>query len=261
VRKEIVGHPMSPLVEKAGAVFYQHTSGWQVEVKLAPDWVCPYLPSGARPVRDDVDSLPYISLEDLIVFKTDACGLRECDASRRREASEAAALLALASKHTPLVLPADKLDRVEQALEDVVEFCGPEHDKAWWQRQLGQTPDRQRSAQEIVSDIADHTFSSPTTPTSSSSSIYSSMSRQSSYASSVSSHSTSSSTSSLQSMDAKNGRPRKMSVTAKSPRHKRHTSTGGSVSKATSKATLDVAMQQMSLERPASPGMALTNRI
>ncbi|KAF7560812.1 hypothetical protein G7046_g3349 [Stylonectria norvegica] len=263
VKKEIVGHPMSPLIEKSGAVFYRHASGWEIEVKLAPDWLCPYLPSSAQRVRD-VQSLPYATLDDLIVFKADACGLRECVASKQREARHAAALLQLASEHSPLKLDEDKMDRIDQALSDVVEHSLPEHNKSWWQRHLGQSPDERRSAQDILSELADHTFSTPQSPSSSSSkrsSIYSSMSRTPSSGSSISAHSAASSISSTHPSDdklyEKNGRPRKMSVTGKTPRHKRHTSTGVAVPHA----LLDVAMQRLEIERSASPGIALTNRI
>ncbi|KAK7422845.1 hypothetical protein QQX98_001412 [Neonectria punicea] len=281
VREGIVGHPMSPLVEKSGAVLYRHTSGWEMEVKLIPDWLCPYLPAAARPIREDTETLPYVSLEDLFVFKVDACGLHERDASKQREASDAAALLDLASKHTPLKLEEDKLDRVSQSLADIVEFSAPELDKSWWQRRLGMLADEQKSPQEILSELADHTqaMSSPTSlrasnyssssisrsssymSSASGHSVSSSISRSSSYMSSVSAHSASSSISSVATIDEKqpdkNGRPRKMSVTNKTARHKRHPSTGG----AFTKTTLAVAMQRLELDRPASPGMALTNQI
>lgn len=207
--------------------------------------------------------LPYISLEDLIVFKADACGLRESDSSKRRDACEAAALLELASKHSPLKLDDCKSERLEQALSDIVEFSSPEHDKSWWQRRLGMVPDKQRSAHEIFSELADHSVSStpPTSPgaSSSRSSIYSTMSRTSSSTSTGTTHTMASSVSSIASMDErtaeKNGRPRKMSTT-KSPRHKRYTSSG-----AVPKPALDGMMQRLELGRPASPGVSFTNGI
>ncbi|UPK91584.1 hypothetical protein LCI18_002519 [Fusarium solani-melongenae] len=251
VRKEIVGHPITPLIEKSGAVFYRHTSGWEIEVKLIPDWLCPYLPASARRVRDVTGeaTLPYTSLQDLIVFKMDACGLHENDASKRRDACDAAALLELASEHGALNLDEDQAERAEEALADMVEFSDPEHDKNWWQRCLGMVSDKPRTPQEILSDLADR----PQTASSSRSSVHSSISRASSYAST---HSSTSSISSVgmdekPSMAEKNGRPRKMSITKKTPRHKRHTSISG----------LEVHMHRLDLERPASPGIALTNRI
>ncbi|KAH6880711.1 hypothetical protein B0T10DRAFT_519053 [Thelonectria olida] len=257
VKKEILGHPMSPLVERSGAVFYHHTKGWEIEVKFVPDWLCPYFPTSAQQLKDD-DNLPYLSLEDLIVFNLDACGLHECEASKQREARVAAALLELASEHSPLKLDEDKMDRVEQALADVVEFSMPEHDKSWWQRHLGQHPDKQRSPQEILSELSD-SFSTPTSPAASTPSTQSSMSRSSSYMSSSSVYSSSSSISSISSSDKKpeeHKRPRKMSVTG---RHKRHPSIGDTTMKSAS--ALQVAMKRLELDRPASPGIALTNRI
>ncbi|KEY74906.1 hypothetical protein S7711_01264 [Stachybotrys chartarum IBT 7711] len=254
VTKDLLGHPMSPLVDKSGDVYYQHPSGWEVEVKLIPDWVCPYLPTAARPAGQDPSALPYISLEDLIVFKVDACGLRESLSSKRQEACEAAALLHLASEHAPLILEASKLERIEQDLSEVVQFCSPENTKAWWQLSLGIQPDHQRSTQEIFSELSDHVFSRPSTssPVSNNSSI----SRSSSYMSSTSSASTSSSVSSLSSEST--GRPHKMSSTGNAAlRHKRGISTGGTAAKM----TLDAAMQQLHIERSKSPGVALTVRI
>uniref|UniRef100_A0A8H7N3Y5 Uncharacterized protein n=1 Tax=Bionectria ochroleuca TaxID=29856 RepID=A0A8H7N3Y5_BIOOC len=114
---------------------------------MIPDWLSPYLPATARPVRENTNALPYISIDDLIVFKVDACGLREREASKRQEACVAAALLELASEHGPINVDEDKLDRIEQALPEILEFCDAEHDKSWWQRRLGGVPDKRRSVQ------------------------------------------------------------------------------------------------------------------
>ncbi|KAG5804175.1 hypothetical protein H9Q74_011371 [Fusarium xylarioides] len=261
VKKEIVGHPISPLVEKSGTILYRHTSGWEIEVKLIPDWLSPYLPDSAKRVRDVTNeaTLPYTSLEDLIIFKMDACGLHENDNSKRRDACDAAALLELASEHGALRLDEDKTERAEEALGDMVEFSD-EKDKGWWQRCLGMVNDKPRTPQEILSDIAER----PQTA-SSRSSVHSSISRASSYASTTSTHSSTSSISSTATCDdkcpkspaEKNGRPRKMSVTKKTSRHKRHTSIGAS----TSVSALDAHMHRLELDRPASPGIALTNRL
>ncbi|KAJ4253313.1 hypothetical protein NW762_010468 [Fusarium torreyae] len=261
VKKEIVGHPITPLVEKSGVVLYRHTSGWEIEVKLIPDWLSPYLPDSAKRVRDVTGeaTLPYSSLEDLIIFKMDGCGLHENDMSKRRDACDAAALLELASEHGALKLDEDKTERAEEALADMIEFSDV-HDKGWWQRCLGMVNDKPRTPQEILSDIAER----PQTA-SSRSSVYSSISRASSYTSNAS-HSSASSISSTSTVDdkspkspmaEKNGRPRKMSVTKKPSRHKRHTSIGAS----TSVSALDAHMHRLELDRPASPGIALTNRI
>ncbi|GKU03884.1 unnamed protein product [Fusarium langsethiae] len=258
VKKEIVGHPITPLVEKSGVVLYRHTTGWEIEVKLIPDWLSPYLPEVAKRVRDvkGESTLPYTSLEDIIIFKMDGCGLHENDNSKRRDACDAAALLDLASEHGALVLDEDKTERAEEALADMVEFSD-EKDKGWWQRCLGMVNNKPRTPQEILSDIAER----PQTA-SSRSSVYSSISRASSYTSNASSHSSASSISSTSTDDKspmaeKNGRPRKMSVTKKPSRHKRHTSIGAS----TSVSALDAHMHRLELDRPASPGISLTNRI
>ncbi|KAI1335146.1 hypothetical protein F5Y15DRAFT_257887 [Xylariaceae sp. FL0016] len=262
VRKEIVGHPMTPLVEKSQRVFYKHSSGFEIEVKFTPDWLCPYLPTSAQCVRN-LKTLPYISIEDLIVFKADACSLRDSTAGKQREAHDAAALLELAAEHCRLQLDEDKLDRVEQALEDVVEFSAPQQDKTWWQKRLGMAIDKRRSVQEIFSEIAELP-PSPTSPGASSvrSSIYSTMSRSSSSSTFGSGYTSSSSMASMpvqKESSEESPRARKMSVTGKGAKHRRKSSI---VTGATGHhESLDVALQHLQLDRCASPGIALTNRI
>jgi hypothetical protein len=261
VRKEIVGHPMSPLTERSGSVYFKSPSGWEVEVKLIPDWLCPYLPDAARAVSDNTKELPYISLDDLIVFKADACGLRDHDASKRQEAIDVAALLALASEHSPLQIDESKMDRIKQALDDLVEYSPPELDAIWWQRRLGKITDNSESIQTILAELSDSfATKTPASPGASStrSSIYSTMSRTSSTVSTVSAHSassTSSFTSSEPRSPEKSVRPRKASLTMNG-RHKRTTSNG--VAPASS---LDAVMQRLDIGRPASPGVALTHCI
>lgn len=251
---------MSPLVENSGTIFFRSTSGWDIEVKLIPDWLCPYLPAAARALRNDI--LPYIALDDLIVFKADACGLREHDDNKRQEALDTAALLDLASVHSPLQIDESKMDRIKQALSELVEFSPLELDLIWWQRRLGKITQSPESIQTILSELADG--SSPRTPLSSDtasarSSIYSTLSRTSSSFSSASTQTVASSSGDPSPSEPrspeKNGRPRKMSMTSKKPRHQRFPSTG--VHKASS---LDVAMQRLDLGRSASPGVSLTNR-
>ncbi|KAG9256587.1 uncharacterized protein F5Z01DRAFT_478286 [Emericellopsis atlantica] len=259
VRKEIVGHPMSPLVERSGMVFFKSPNRWEVEVKLIPDWLCPYLPDAARAVRDNTASLPYISLDDLIVFKADACGLRDQEASKRQEALDVAALLDLASEHYPLQIDEDKMDRIKQALDDLVEYSPPELDTVWWQRRLGKVTDNRDSIQTIMSELSDSfATNTPTSPGASStrSSVYSTMSRTSSSLSTVSAKSMSSVSSSASSepkSPEKNGRPRKMSMHG---RHRRTTSGG-----VAPPSSLDAAVQRLHIGRPASPGVAFTNCI
>lgn len=261
LRKEIVGHPMSPLVEISGGVYYRSNNGWEIEVKFTPEWVCPYMPASVQPVQEDASLLPYIILEDLIVFKMDAYSLRDGVASKRREAASAAALLEVASKHSPLVLEESKMDRVDQALADVAEESLPGYDKTWWYRRFGKPIENPRSAQAILSDLADIIPSS--TPTSPTSSLKSPMSRASSFMSASSTHTSTSSISSITSSSShgtvpeKNGRPRKMSAATKTPRHKRHISSGGTASTP----TLDASLRQLDLGRSASPGITLTNKI
>ncbi|KAH9906235.1 hypothetical protein F4778DRAFT_778627 [Xylariomycetidae sp. FL2044] len=335
VRKEIVGHPMTPLVERSQTVFYRHqAAGWEIEVRFTPDWLCPYLPAAARSVRDIVAvattgggggggvrgssstgtssstssppklTLPYASLEDMFVFKADACSLRDSAAGKQREARLAAALLERGSRHSVLELAEDNRDRVGQCLDDLVAYSSPEHDKSWWQKRLGFATDKRRSVQEILSELADmprsptspsssSSFSgasmgSPTTSSSCSSSVYFNLSREPSFghssSSSVASSSASSSVgvlppmvpekpggSSNSSSGEKFGRPRKMSVVSRPPRHKRNSSIespsimspvpGGGGGGALKSKSLSTAFQALDMQRSVSPGISLTNRI
>ncbi|KAI1329924.1 hypothetical protein F5Y16DRAFT_364389 [Xylariaceae sp. FL0255] len=157
VKKSLLSNPRKLLVEKSGAVFLKHPSGWAVEVKFTPEWMSPYLPSAAQLVDDidDIDEIPYISLADLFVFKADACGLRESDAGRRREAHLAGALLEIASDHFPLRLEDGQLQKVDEALDTLVEYSLPDHDRAWWHRRLGKQCDKRRSVAEILSELGE----------------------------------------------------------------------------------------------------------
>ncbi|TGJ82818.1 hypothetical protein E0Z10_g5940 [Xylaria hypoxylon] len=156
VKKTLLSHThgKNVIVEKGQAIFYRHQSGWVVEIKITPEWLCPYFPDSAQ-LLADIEKLPYISLEDIVVFKADACGLHESDASKQREARDAGALLALASAHFPLKLADDKMQKIEQALDTLVDYSPPEHDRRWWERRLGKQRDKRRSAQEILSELGE----------------------------------------------------------------------------------------------------------
>ncbi|KAI8632780.1 hypothetical protein F5Y19DRAFT_329757 [Xylariaceae sp. FL1651] len=224
VKKTLLSHSKKALVEKSQAIFYKHPTGWAVEVKITPDWLCPYLPDSARLVTD-IEKLPYISLADLFVFKADACGLRESVAGRQREAHDAGALLDIASEHFPLELGDDKLQKVEEALDMLVEYSPPENDRRWWQRRLGKQCDKRRSVQDVLSELGeglrlDEEESRRTSR------------RPSVFSLNRGSEASISSTSSISSRNATplpsptlKIRPRKMSVSGSYPRPRRHTQT------------------------------------
>ncbi|KAI0872985.1 hypothetical protein GGS24DRAFT_465478 [Hypoxylon argillaceum] len=154
VKKTLLAHGKGAIVEKSQAIFYRHPAGWAVEIKITPEWLCPYLPSSAQLVPDIRDP-PYISLEDLVVFKADACGLHESDAGRQRQARDARALLALASEHFPIKLEDDKMQKIEEALDTLVEYSPVENDRRWWERRLGKQCDKRRSTQDLLSELTE----------------------------------------------------------------------------------------------------------
>ncbi|KAI1809042.1 hypothetical protein GGS20DRAFT_591157 [Poronia punctata] len=220
VKKTLLSYGTRCFVEKSQALFYRHPAGWVVEIKITPEWLCPFLPSSAQVVVD-IQTLPYVSLADLFVFKADACGLHESNGSKQREARDASALLELASEHFPLHLDDDKLQKVEQALDTLVEYSPPDHDRRWWERRLGKQSDKRRSVQDILSELDKglRLDEEESRRTARRSSVFS-LTRG---GSELSISSLSSAATSVSSPPPPKIRPRKMSATAGYPRPRRHT--------------------------------------
>ncbi|KAK5626867.1 hypothetical protein RRF57_002582 [Xylaria bambusicola] len=211
------------IIEKGQGVFYRHPTGWAVEVKITPEWLCPYLPGSAQPLGD-IKELPYISLPDLVVFKADACGLHESDASKQREARDACALLELASEHSALKLEEEKLQKVEEALDTLEEYSPPCYDRRWWERRLGKQGDKRRSAQDILSELGEGLrLEEENRRAMRRSSIFSLNNTRGSDTSISSASSISSQNTTPLSSPPLKMRPRKMSVSGTYPRPRRHT--------------------------------------
>ncbi|GAW15476.1 hypothetical protein ANO14919_048870 [Xylariales sp. No.14919] len=225
VKKTLVSHPHGKkvIIEKGQSIFYRHQAGWVVEVKITPEWLCPYVPSSAQ-LLADIEKLPYISLEDLVVFKADACGLHESNASKQREARDAGALLTLASEHFPLKLADTKMQKIDQALDTLVEYSPPEQDKKWWDMRLGKQHDKRRSAQDILSELGDalRLDEEGNRRAMRRSSVFS-LNNRGSESSFNSTSSVSSQTTTPLSSPPLKTRPRKMSVSGSYPRPRRHT--------------------------------------
>lgn len=179
LRKKLLQHPMSPVVESSQLLYYQTTSppssppataskprpaspASGFEVRITPEMLCPFLPSAAKPaseIQPTPEQLPYISLEDLIVFKMDACGLRDSTQSKQTEVRHAAALLELATEHSALSLNDDQARMVEESLADVLRHAAPDkQSKAWWQSRLNGTcdPDARKPAKEVLTDLLEN---------------------------------------------------------------------------------------------------------
>ncbi|KAI1744606.1 hypothetical protein F4680DRAFT_231454 [Xylaria scruposa] len=222
VKKTLLIHGKGVITEEAEAIFYRHPSGWKVEIKITPGWLCPYL---TTQLVAGIKKLPYVSLADLFVFKADTCGLHDTTAERRRQARDASALLELASEHFPLKLEEDKLQKVEQALDTLVDYSPPEYDRRWWERRLGkQQSDKRRSVQDILSELdeglrldEEENRRAARRP-----SVFS-LSNRGSETSISSTPSISSQGSTPLSSPPPKMRPRKMSVNGSYPRPRRHT--------------------------------------
>ncbi|KAK2607620.1 hypothetical protein N8I77_006283 [Diaporthe amygdali] len=174
LRKKLLQHPMSPVIESSQVLYYQTSppttssksrpaspaSGF--EVRITPEMLCPFLPSAAKPasgIQPSPDQLPYISLVDLIVFKMDACGLRDSTQSKQTEVRHAAALLELATEHSALTLNDDQARVVEESLADVLRHAVPDkQSKAWWQSRLNGTcdPDARKPVKEVLTDLLEN---------------------------------------------------------------------------------------------------------
>ncbi|KAI0542734.1 hypothetical protein GGR58DRAFT_496840 [Xylaria digitata] len=225
VKKTLLSHTHGKkiLVEKGQSLFYRHRAGWAAEIKITPEWLCPFFPSSAQ-LLADIEELPYVSLEDLLIFKADACGLHESDAGKQREAHDAAALLELASEHFPLILEDDKMQKIEPALDTLVEFSPPRHDKRWWERKLGKQCDKRRSAQDILSELGEalRLDEEENRRSMRRSSVFSLSNRGSETSITTLSSASSQATTPLSSPQHK-PRPRKMSISGTYPRPRRHT--------------------------------------
>ncbi|KAI1111879.1 hypothetical protein F5Y14DRAFT_423913 [Nemania sp. NC0429] len=154
VKKTLLAYGEGVIIERAQKIFYRHSTGWAVEIKITPEWLCPYLPSSVELVGD-IKILPYLSLTDLFVFTADSCGLHESDAGRLGKARDARELLELASEHFPLKLEDDRLQKIEEALDLLVEYSPVENDRRWWDRRLGKQSDKRRSTQDILSELTE----------------------------------------------------------------------------------------------------------
>lgn len=165
LRKKLLQHPMSPLVESNQLLYYQPSSAKTgspcartpgIEVRITPEMLCPFLPGAAKFVHDITPSpghLPYVSLVDLIVFKMDSCGLRDSTQGKQQEARDAAALLEAATQHCALELNEDQARVVEECLADVLRHSAS--DKGWWQaRLIGRCdPDARKPAKEVLANL------------------------------------------------------------------------------------------------------------
>lgn len=177
LRKKLLQHPMHPFSESSQLLYYQTsppssprsssssktaTAGGRapaIEVRITPEMLCPFLPSAAKPaheIQSSADHLPYISLVDLIVFKMDACGLRDSPHSKQQEVRDAAALLELATEHSALTLNDVQTRVVEENLAEVLRHAPADKQaKAWWQARLkGKCdPDARKPATEVLTDL------------------------------------------------------------------------------------------------------------
>jgi hypothetical protein len=96
------------------------------------------MPDAAQELRDiPLNTVPYISAVDLIIFKIHSCGLRAQPAKKRTDAFDAEALLRQlgVTAQSPLSLTTDQQGIVEPCITDVV--ANGTKDETWWKQRLG----------------------------------------------------------------------------------------------------------------------------
>ncbi|EWC45968.1 hypothetical protein DRE_04761 [Drechslerella stenobrocha 248] len=123
----------SPFVDNAGVLSYNSISGKLIRIDLMPDSQLPYLPENAQKVSEIQSvSLPYVSIEDLIVFKINSCGLRVASDKKVQDAADAYS--AVASAGLSLRLSNKQKHTARGGLPAVAAALG--YPKSWWEGKL-----------------------------------------------------------------------------------------------------------------------------
>ncbi|KAI8949883.1 hypothetical protein F4801DRAFT_579985 [Xylaria longipes] len=137
VKPKLLALKNSPFVERAQFFFYKSPSGALVQIDFVGQFQAAYFPPTAVTVRDiSPGTIPYISVDDLIVFKIFSCGLRSEVSKSRRDALDAFRLLEQKTRASgPLRLSKHQIDAVVPGLNDVVRLTN--NDDAWWKNRLG----------------------------------------------------------------------------------------------------------------------------
>ncbi|RJE26815.1 hypothetical protein PHISCL_00840 [Aspergillus sclerotialis] len=111
-----------------------------VQIDFTTFQTSPYIPNAATPIREiDLEAeLPYISLQDLVIFKIFSCGLRASDAKRYRDDHDAEHLIRELDSQGQIVLSDRQKEVVEgmDVLDDVVKALGQRLPKYWWEVKL-----------------------------------------------------------------------------------------------------------------------------
>ncbi|KAK2745544.1 hypothetical protein FQN57_003669 [Myotisia sp. PD_48] len=135
VKNKLLALPNSPFSQPAQVFSYKGLNGRPVQIDITPDWQSPYLPDAAVPVSAvQLNSLPYISALDLLVFKINCCGLRADMSKKAQDATDARTLLEHIRAQGPIVLAPSQKTTVLQGLDDVAQYSF--RDVAWWKTQL-----------------------------------------------------------------------------------------------------------------------------
>ncbi len=99
---------------------------------------CPCFPSAAQRVKDiPAGAIPYLSLEDIIVFKVWLCHHLGTE-SEARDAADAAFKM-LGTVPQPLALTQEQQDVVAGGISRAINFA-PRHRRDWFRKRLGLKP-------------------------------------------------------------------------------------------------------------------------
>ncbi|PIA89243.1 hypothetical protein CB0940_07065 [Cercospora beticola] len=90
VKQKLLQLHASNFVEHAQYFYYKNASNQHIQIDIVPSWQSLYMPSTTVKLKDlPANTIPYISVSDLIVFKIYSCGMRAQPAKRRTDAADA----------------------------------------------------------------------------------------------------------------------------------------------------------------------------
>ncbi|KAI6882626.1 hypothetical protein KC360_g5368 [Hortaea werneckii] len=136
VKKKLLDLPKSPFVQPAQIFFYVNQSGAQIQIDMVSLDAVPYIPPSAIKIKDISNgAISYISVEDLICFKINSCGMRAELKKRRTDAGDAESLLSNAVAKLPMTLSPSQREDIKGCIEDVVKYGDKSED--WWLKNLG----------------------------------------------------------------------------------------------------------------------------
>jgi hypothetical protein len=96
----------------------------------------PYLPANAVTLeKADPNHLPFLSLQDLLVYKINSCSMRPTDDKRYQDARDAQVLVKILSWQGTITLDDLQKQAVLSGLDEMLEYS--RESRQWWESALG----------------------------------------------------------------------------------------------------------------------------